>query len=132
MEEDKLKDLFVNYMPELPSDFSFITRLKHNLDQVEMIRQHNIEVATKRKKAGAIAACVGFIVGFLFSLALPYIGNVMLNLQSSLPSDTIFKTIADNYLTIAWLIIGATTVFISLNTYDLSLWLMKQRRVTEF
>lgn len=131
MIEDNLKDIFVNFKPELTSDFSFMNKLKHNLDQVEIIRQHNIEVATKRKKAAAIAACAGFIVGFLFSLALPYIGNVMMNLQSSLPSDTIFETIADNYLTIAWLIIGATTVFISLNAYDLSLWLMKQRHVTD-
>ena len=45
MEEDKLKDLFVNYNPELPSDFSFMTRLKHNLDQVELVKRHNSEIA---------------------------------------------------------------------------------------
>lgn len=132
MEEDKLKDLFVNFKPELTSDFSFMSKLQHNLDQVEMIRQHNIELASKRKKAVAIAACVGFIVGFLFSLALPYIGNAIMNLQSSLPSESTFKMIADNYLTIAWLIIGGTSVFISLNAYDLSLSLMEQRKSVLF
>lgn len=124
MEEDKLKDLFVNYNPELPSDFSFMTRLKHNLDQVELVKRHNSEIASKRKKAVAIAACVGFIVGLLFSLTLPYIGNMMTSLQSSLPSGSTLKMIADNYLTVTLLIMGASTALLSLNAYDLSLSLL--------
>lgn len=128
MEEDKLKDLFANYKPEISSDFKFMTRLKQNLDLVEMIKQRNSEVASKRKKAVVIAACVGFIVGFLFSLTLPYIGDIAMSLQSSLPSGSALKMIADNYLTVSLLIMGGTTVFLSLNTYDLSLSLMKQRQ----
>lgn len=128
MEEDKLKDLFENFKPELSSDNLFMNKLKYNLDQVEMIRQHNMEIATRRKKAVVIAACTGFIVGFLFSLALPYFGNVMMNLQASLPPESIIKMITDNYLIAGWLIIGGTAVFTSLNAYDLSLSLMKREK----
>lgn len=124
MEEDKLKDLFVNFKPELPSDFSFMTKLKHNLDQVELVKQHNSEVASKRKKAVVIAACVGFIVGLLFSLTLPYIGNMMQNLQSTLPSGSTLRMITDNYLTLTLLIMAGTTALLSLNAYDLSLSLL--------
>lgn len=128
MEEDKLKDLFGNFNPELPSDFSFMAKLNHNLDRVEMIKKHNTEVASRRKKAVVIAACVGFIAGFLFSLTLPYLGNVMANLQASLPSESTLRMLTDHYLTVAWLIIGGATAFISLNAYDLSLSLMKHRQ----
>lgn len=127
MEEDKLKDLFGNFDPPLSSDFKFMSTLKENLERVEMIRQHNEEIASRRKKAVAVAACVGFITGFLFSLALPYIGNAMMGLQSSLPAGSILKMLADNYLIAAWIIIGATAVFISMNAYDLSLSLLKHR-----
>lgn len=127
MEEDKLKDLFVNFDPDLSSDFTFMTKLKQNLERVELVRQHNEEAASRRKKAVAVAACVGFITGFLFSLVLPYIGELMANLQSSLPVGTFGRMLADNYLIAAWLIIGATAVFMSINAYDLSLSLMKRR-----
>lgn len=127
MEDDKLKDLFVNFKPELSSDFSFLTKLKNNLEQVELIKQHNEEIAARRKKAVAIAACTGFVVGFLFSLALPYLGNAMENIQVSLPTGTFLKMIMDNYLIAAWLIIGAATVLISLNVYDISMSLMQRQ-----
>lgn len=127
MEDDKLKDLFVNFKPELSSDFSFLTKLKNNLEQVELIKQHNEEIAARRKKAVAIAACAGFVVGFLFSLALPYLGNAMENIQVSLPTGIFLKMIMDNYLIAAWLIIGAATVLISLNVYDISMSLMQRQ-----
>lgn len=127
MEDDKLKDLFVNFKPELSSDFSFLTKLKNNLEQVELIKQHNEEIAARRKKAVAIAACAGFVVGFLFSLALPYLGNAMENIQVSLPTGTFLKMIMDNYLIAAWLIIGAATVLIALNVYDISMSLMQRQ-----
>lgn len=127
MEDDKLKDLFVNFKPALSSDFSFLTKLKNNLEQVELIKQHNEEIAARRKKAVAIAACAGFVVGFLFSLALPYLGNAMENIQVSLSTGTFLKMIMDNYLIAAWLIIGAATVLISLNVYDISMSLMQRQ-----
>lgn len=127
MEDDKLKDLFVNFKPELSSDFSFLTKLKNNLEQVELIKQHNEEIAARRKKAVAIAAYAGFVVGFLFSLALPYLGNAMENIQVSLSTGTFLKMIMDNYLIAAWLIIGAATVLISLNVYDISMSLMQRQ-----
>lgn len=127
MEEDKLKEFLINFEPEISSDFSFMSKLQHHLDQVEMIKQHNSDIAVRRKKAVVIAACVGFIAGFLFSLVLPYITTLITDLQLSLPSGSTIQVIADNYLTIAWLIIGGFTVFISLNTYELSLSILSRK-----
>lgn len=36
MEDDKLKDLFSNYEPDLSSSFQFMTKLKKNMEAVEI------------------------------------------------------------------------------------------------
>ncbi|MDE6403368.1 MAG: hypothetical protein K2K86_06140, partial [Muribaculaceae bacterium] len=72
MEDKDLKELFGSFEPEMSSDLSFMSRLRDNLDSVEMIRQHNARQHALSRVALAVAVCAGFVVGFLFSLALPY------------------------------------------------------------
>ena len=64
----ELKSLFTNFEPELSSDFKFMNKLERNLNSVEIIKRHTAEVRSRNKKAVAIAAFAGFIVGFVFSL----------------------------------------------------------------
>lgn len=132
MEDDKLKSLFTNFEPELSSDFQFINRLHRNLNSVEMIKQHTAEVRARSKKAVAIAAVVGFIVGFLFSLLLPYLSEAVSNWQLTLPSESVMNTLANNFTTIAWLVIGGTSVLAALNSYEISLSLLKPKETTAY
>ena len=127
MEDDKLKSLFANFEPELSSDFRFMNKLQRNLNSVEMIKQHNAEVRARSKKAVAIAALVGFIVGFLFSLSLPYLSHAVSNWQLTLPSESMLNTFANNFTTIAWLVIGGTSVIAALNSYEISLSLLNPK-----
>ena len=127
MEDDKLKSLFANFEPELSSDFRFMNKLQRNLNSVEMIKQHNAEVRARSKKAVAIAALVGFIVGFLFSLSLPYLSHAVSNWQLTLPSESMLNTFANNFTTIAWLVIGGTSAIAALNSYEISLSLLKPK-----
>ena len=127
MEDDKLKSLFSNFEPELSSDFLFMNKLKRNLNSVELIQQHTVEVRSRSRKAVAIAAIVGFIVGFLFSLSLPYLSEAVSNWQLTLPSESVVNVFANNFTIIAWLVIGGTSVFAALNSYELSLSLLKPK-----
>ena len=127
MEDDKLKSLFSNFEPELPSDFLFMNKLQRNLNSVELIKQHTVEVRSRSRKAVAIAAIVGFIVGFLFSLSLPYLSEAVSNWQLTLPSESVMNVFANNFTIIAWLVIGGTSVFAALNSYELSLSLLKPK-----
>lgn len=127
MEDDKLKSLFANFEPELSSDFRFMNKLQRNLNSVEMIKQHNAEVRARSKKAVAIAAVVGFIVGFMFSLSLPYLNHAVSNWQLTLPSESMLNTFANNFTSIAWLVIGGTSVIAALNSYEISLSLLKPK-----
>lgn len=127
MEDDKLKSLFSNFEPELSSDFQFMNKLQRNLNSVELIKQHTAEVRSRSRKAVAIAAIVGFIVGFLFSLSLPYLTDAVSNWQLTLPSESVMNVFANNFTIIAWLVIGGTSVFAALNSYEVSLSLLKPK-----
>lgn len=127
MEDDKLISLFSNFEPELSSDFLFMNKLQRNLNSVELIKQHTVEVRSRSRKAVAIAAVVGFIVGFLFSLSLPYLSEAVSNWQLTLPSESVMNVFANNFTIIAWLVIGGTSVFAALNSYELSLSLLKPK-----
>ncbi len=127
MEDDKLKSLFSNIEPELSSDFLFMNKLQRNLNSVELIKQHTAEVRSRSRKAVAIAAIVGFIVGFLFSLSLPYLTDAVSNWQLTLPSESVMNVFANNFTIIAWLVIGGTSVFAALNSYEVSLSLLRPK-----
>ncbi|MDE5688238.1 MAG: hypothetical protein K2I18_06395 [Paramuribaculum sp.] len=128
MEDDKLKTLFSDFEPELPSDFLFMNKLQGSLDSVEIVRQHSAEVRSQNKKAVMIAAFVGFIVGFISSLSLPYLSEAVSKWRLTLPDESMMKALADNFTIIAWIMIGSTAVFAALNTYELSLSLFKSRQ----
>lgn len=130
MEDEKLKFLFSNFEPELSPDLKFMNKLQQNLYSVEIIKQHTAEVRSRSKKAVAIAAVVGFIVGFLFSLSLPYLCEAVSNWQMTLPSESVMNALANNFTTIAWLVIGCTSVLAALNSYEISLSLLKPKETT--
>ena len=130
MEDDKLKSLFTNFEPELSSDFKFIHKLERNLNSVEIIKRHTAEVRPRNKKAVAIAAFAGFIVGFVFSLFLPYLSNAVSDWQSTLPGGYIMNLFADSFTIIAWAVIAGTSVLAAINTYEVSLSLLKPKEPT--
>lgn len=130
MEDDKLKSLFSNFEPDLSSDFQFINKLQKSLNSVEIIREHAAEVRSRSKKAIVIAALVSFLVGFLFSMLLPYLSDTVSNWQLTLPRESVLNSFANNFTTFAWLIIGGTSVLAALNSYEISLTLLKQKEAT--
>lgn len=128
MEDDKIKSLFSNFEPELSSDFQFMSKLQQNLNSVELIKRHTAEMRSVNKKAVAVAAIVGFIVGFLFSLSYPFLTDTISNWQLNLPDESILNTFANNFTTIFWIVIGGTSALSSLNTYEIAQTLLQPRR----
>lgn len=129
MEDDKLEYLFTNFAPELPSDIEFMNKLCQNLATVDIIRQQAADSRSRNTKAVVIGLVIGFIVGFLFSLLLPYLSHTVSNWQLTLPSESLLKTFANNFYPIAWIVIGTTSVLAALNSYEVSLSLLKPRKL---
>ena len=128
MEDDKIRDLFKGFEPDLSSDVSFMNRLRCKLDSVELVRQHHAAVKARSRKAVVIAAMAGFVAGCLCSLALPYVGTAVASWRMSMPDESLLTLLADYYQVLAWLVIGGMAMMTAMNAYDLSLAVMKMRR----
>lgn len=119
MEEDKLKSLFAEFRPELSSDRQFMSCLERNMESVEIVKRRMAEMRARNRRAIAVAAVVGFVVGFVFSLALPYLSGLVADWQLTLPEESVMSVAADYFAVIAWGVTGATAVIAAINTYDM-------------
>lgn len=119
MEEDKLKSLFAEFRPELSSDSRFMDRLTRNMESVEIVKRRMAETRVRNRRAVTVAAVVGFVVGFLFSLTLPYLSGLVADWQLTLPEESVMSVMADWFVVISWVVIGAVAVTAAINTYDM-------------
>lgn len=121
MEEKRLKVIFKEYDPELSSRMAFMERLERNLNAVEIIHQENTKAVKRNRFAVILASMVGFLVGFVFSFALPYFNNMANELKESIPSDSILSKlnlVLEFQDLIAWVVIGGTAVWAAVSTYN--------------
>ena len=127
MEDDKLQSLFSCFEPELSSDTQFMRDLERNMDLVESVKAQNAESRSRNKKAVAIAALAGFIAGFLFSLSLPYLENFIASRKIMFPDNSLTGILADNFMLAVWMMIAGASVLVALNSYRISMTLLKPK-----
>ena len=120
MEDDKIKLLFQDFQPGLSSDFDFIRKLERNLNSVEIVREQSALLRRRSKRAVIIAAIVGFVTGFLASFLVPYFGNIVSEMQLSMPDSSAMKLLVDYQMTFAWVIVGSLSLIMSYNAYDIT------------
>lgn len=121
MDDQLLKDIFNSYDPTLTSGTKFVGRLEHKLDLIEDLRKHNAVLRKRCHRAMAAAAIAGFVVGVIFTLAMPYIFRALQDIRAYMPDISILNTISGHGQYIIWPIICATSLFIAVNTYEISL-----------
>ncbi|MDE6697177.1 MAG: hypothetical protein K2K25_09875 [Muribaculaceae bacterium] len=120
MEEDKLKDIFKEFNPELSSSFQFMTKLQKNMEAVEIVKQYNADQKKRNKFAVTIAAACGFAMGVILTLLFPLIEDFVSNFSVSLPFLHV-SNLTINFSFISWISIGALSVITALNAYDIAL-----------
>ncbi len=77
MEQDDIKKIFDDFAPELDSDENFMAIFQRNINAAELIRRHSILMRRRNKRALVIASLAGFVIGVLFSLALPWVSGIV-------------------------------------------------------
>lgn len=120
MDDDKMKQLFQDFQPDLSSDFAFLQKLERNLNSVELIRQQSKQLRRHSRLAVIVAAVAGFVTGFFASFLVPYIGSIISDIQSSMPDSSAMRVISDFQTTIAWMLVGTLSIIMSVNAYDLT------------
>lgn len=120
MEEEKIKDIFKEFDPELSSSFQFMTKLQKNMEAVEIIKQYNAAQKKRNKFAVKIAATCGFAMGVILTLLFPLMGDLVSTFSISLPFLHVSNLTID-FSFISWLSIAGGSVFTALSAYDLAL-----------
>lgn len=120
MEEEKLKDIFKEFDPELSSSFQFMTKLQKNMEAVEIVRQHNAKLKRRNKLAVTIAGACGFAMGVILTLLFPLMGDLVSTFSISLPFLHVSSLTID-FSFVSWLSIAGGSVFTALSAYDLAL-----------
>lgn len=118
MEEEKITDLFSNFQPELSSSFEFMTKLKRNMEAVEIVKQHNSTLRKRNRVAVAVAAVSGFLMGVALTLLLPLIRECFSTLDMPLLQ---FSGFAVDYIILWWMVVAAACVLTAINAYEIAM-----------
>jgi hypothetical protein len=120
MEDDKLKELFTNFQPEMSSSLQFMAKLQKNMERVEILKQHSLAIKKRNKFAVCIAAAIGFLMGVILTLLFPLIGSWVSTFSISLPHLQISSFTID-YSFVGWIIMAVTCIITALNAYEIAL-----------
>lgn len=137
MEDDNIKKLFADYNPPVSSNVRFISALKSKMNSVEIIRQHTAERRRRIKIALTISALSGFAVGVILTLLLPYITAFLAEWHPQIPdmvtafnmtfNISFVRTFIEHLSIIVWTLAGVITLLATLQTYSLSMSLLRSR-----
>lgn len=117
--DDRLKQIFDDFNPQLGSDADFMRRLERQMHTIEVIKEENAALRRISRRAIAVAALTGFAVGMMFSLTLPWLGELAAAVEA--PAKTLTRFFADNYLVVACMAIATASILTSINAYEISM-----------
>lgn len=125
-EDDKIRQLFREYNPEIKSDYQFIAHLKDKLDKVEIVKQHNEARYNANRRALGVAVLAGFVLGVIMTLLFPVLCSMFKSFE--FPIHIPFSNeLLINGRMIMLIIMCAATCLISLNVYEIALSRLKSK-----
>jgi len=113
MEEDKIKDLFGSFEPELSPSVQFMNKLQRTMEAVEIVKQHNLALKKRNRLAVIIAAACGVAAGVMSTLLFPLVGDWI--------STFSLCSMAIDYKFLAWILLAAVSGVTTLNAYEIAL-----------
>lgn len=118
MEEEKLKDLFRDFDPEITSDSLFMSQLHKNLEAVELIKRQNAALIRRSRLAACISALAGFMAGVIFTWLMPGIKSVLNSFSFGLTFLSGPNTIDRDADILSWCIVSAISITVALCSYS--------------
>ena len=133
MEDDNIRSLFADFDPDLSSSFQFMDRVEREIDNMEIVHKHLTARRQRSRIAMSFAACVGFVVGFVLALYIPYFEALIQGVSLPAMPDfaTRFAPDFDAIAMILWVCIGVIVIVASVGSYELTLSLLPSARRKE-
>lgn len=120
MEDDKFKEIFKEFNPELSSSFQFMTKLKKNMETVEIVKQYTSAQKKRNKIAVALAGICGFAMGVILTLLYPIIEDRLASFRLTLPTWQASSLTLD-FSYIGWMLVAGASVLTALSVYEIAL-----------
>lgn len=127
MNDDKLKDLFQNFQPELSSDFKFLTKLQRNMDALELVKHQTAMQRKRNRIAVIVAAITGFVMGVIITILFPILADTLSTFSITLPAAD-FSPISINWQIIGYILAAIVSIFTALNAYEITLSRLSRRK----
>lgn len=109
MENDKFKELFADFKPEISDSADFMARFNSNLRLAEEVRRQIQTSRRKSRRAVIIAALAGFAGGAVSTICYPALER------------TVALVAPDVASTLTWAIFSAIIIGLIFTAYDLAL-----------
>lgn len=120
MDDDKLKELFSGFEPELSPDSQFMSRLQRRMEAVELVKTHSAALRRRNKIAVVVAAVSGFVTGVVMTLLYPLIGTYIMTLPVTLPHISIASIHLGMQIAV-WTSIALVSGITAYNAYQIAL-----------
>lgn len=120
MEDDKIKEIFSEFAPELSSSTRFMHQLQRNMEAVEIVKRHQAAMKKRNRLAVAIAAFAGFVTGVILTLLYPLIVERLTTRASAL-SQLHINIAAVDFGTMTWIVMAGCCLLAALSAYDVAL-----------
>lgn len=118
MEDDKLKNLFAGFDPELSDDAHFMSQVVRSLQAVEFAKQQCARVQRVNRISVAVASIVGFLCGMAFTLSYPYLLSLLDGFRDM--GRDVAWMISEYGDLMVWIICSVFTCVLTYVGYDLS------------
>lgn len=118
MEDEKIKELFSNFQPELSPSYKFMNNLQKKMEMMDELQRYSAILRRRNRVAVVVAALSGFVSGVITTLLLPLIVSWFSTL--SLPHLQISGMMIDGSI-LGWIAIAGTSVITALSVYDLAM-----------
>ncbi len=123
MDDDKLKDFFGSFDPELSSDIRFMSKLQRNMEAVELVKQRSLATRKRNKVAVAVAALSGVVMGVLITLLFPLVEDWTSSINFTIPYLGMGPLTVDLRL-IGWMLVSVVSGVTAYNSYEIVLFKM--------
>ncbi len=116
MDDDKIKVLLSGFEPEISPSAQFMAKMQRNLDAIEFVKEQNVALRKRNRRAVAIAAACGFAAGVIQTLLFPVIGEWLSGLEVSLPAAEAYS-LSQVYRIVSWIIMAGICIITSIGAY---------------
>lgn len=119
MDDDKIRDLFRTFQPELTSERGFLSRLEDKMKAIDMVKRQIADMRRRNRIAVAVAAVSGFVVGVVLTLLMPMILDWSTTVNLSVPRLGIPEVNVDMHV-VCWTLMAAVCVLTVYGSYELT------------